>query len=53
MNPMLSNEMRLEPFPWYSTMRQTHPVAYDPRQYSWSVFRYDVEGTTGDEQARS
>src|SRR5215212_3985408 len=41
MNPILSNAMRLDPFPWYSTMRQAHPVAYDPRQSSWSVFRYD------------
>ena len=41
MNPMLSDEMRLEPFPSYCAMRHEHPIAYDSHQPSWSVFRYD------------
>lgn len=44
-----SSDSRLNPFPWYRTMRQSHPVAYDPQRYTWSVFRYDdVQRVLGD-----
>jgi cytochrome P450 len=29
------------PLEWYRQMRQTNPVAYDPRFNGWNVFRYD------------
>ena len=34
-------EGRLDPFPWYETMRETEPVHYDEDRQCWDVFRYD------------
>ena len=31
----------LDLFPWYQTMRQTNPVAYNSQFDNWSVFRYN------------
>ncbi|MCL6452593.1 MAG: cytochrome P450 [Alicyclobacillus sp.] len=41
MNPFLTPEVRLNPYPVYRTMRQTQPVALLPDLQVWSVFRYD------------
>ena len=38
MNPL---EQKLNPFPWYQTMRQSMPVHFDEQSHMWSVFRYD------------
>jgi cytochrome P450 len=37
----VSEWSQLDPFPWYRSMRQSQPVRYDPRRYSWGVFDYD------------
>ncbi|WP_396613937.1 cytochrome P450 (plasmid) [Haloferax sp. S1W] len=34
-------ERRLDPFPWYETMRENEPVRYDEDRHCWDVFRYD------------
>ncbi len=34
-------ERRLDPFPWYETMRENEPVRYDEDRQCWDVFRYD------------
>jgi cytochrome P450 len=31
----------LDPFPWYTMMRESAPVFLDPRRQSWSVFKYN------------
>jgi len=31
----------LDPFPWYTVMRESAPVFLDPRRHSWSVFKYN------------
>jgi cytochrome P450 len=36
-----TSQTRLNPFPWYQRMRESQPVAYDPRSGAWNVFRYD------------
>ncbi|MCY0891946.1 MAG: cytochrome P450 [Acidibacillus sp.] len=36
-----SREARLDPFPWFSTMRKASPVRYDATRHSWDVFCYD------------
>jgi cytochrome P450 len=36
-----SAEGRLDPFPWYETMRETEPVHYAEDRQCWDVFRYD------------
>jgi len=35
------DDPRLNPFPWYKTMRDSQPVGYDPRRGGWGVFCYD------------
>lgn len=32
---------RMDPFPWYETMRRTEPVRYDEERERWDVFGYD------------
>ncbi len=40
---------RLNPFPWYRSMRETAPVYFDQQQYSWHVFGYaDVQRVLSD-----
>ncbi len=42
MNSLLKGiEENLNPFPLYETMRQEHPVYYDPQRGSWHIFRYE------------
>src|SRR6056297_1732944 len=36
-----TDERRLDPFPWYETMRENDPVRYDEDRDCWDVFRYD------------
>lgn len=36
-----TTERRLDPFPWYETMRETEPVRRDEDRQCWDVFRYD------------
>jgi cytochrome P450 len=36
-----TTEQRLDPFPWYKTMRENEPVRYDEDRQCWDVFRYD------------
>lgn len=36
-----TTEGRLDPFPWYETMRENEPVHYDEDRQCWDVFRYD------------
>lgn len=36
-----SMEARLDPFPWFATMRHDMPVRYDEARKSWDVFRYE------------
>jgi len=36
-----TDERRLDPFPWYETMRENDPVRYDEDRGCWDVFRYD------------
>ncbi len=31
----------LNPFPFYSKMRKSHPIAYDDKNKLWGIFRYD------------
>jgi cytochrome P450 len=31
----------LNPFPWYTFMREEHPVYYHPQYHFWQVFRYE------------
>lgn len=31
----------LDPFPFYSKMRKSHPIAYDDKNKIWGIFRYD------------
>ncbi len=31
----------LDPFPWYTLMRESAPVFLDPRRHNWSVFKYN------------
>jgi cytochrome P450 len=38
---LTTTERRLDPFPWYETMRETEPVRYDEDRHCWDVFRYD------------
>ena len=33
---------RLNPYPWYKTMRANSPVAYNESYNAWSVFSYDT-----------
>jgi cytochrome P450 len=35
------DDPRLNPFPWYKTMRDSQQVSYDPRRGGWGVFCYD------------
>jgi cytochrome P450 len=37
----MQTNQRLNPFPWYRSMRETAPVYFDKQQYMWHVFRYD------------
>ena len=42
MNSMLAEiEQKLNPFPLYQTMRQSHPLYQDPQRGNWNVFRFD------------
>ncbi|HET7325307.1 MAG TPA: cytochrome P450 [Halococcus sp.] len=44
----------LEPFEWYSEMRENSPVRYDPSRGSWDVFRYgDVKRVISDNETFS
>jgi cytochrome P450 len=39
----------LNPFPWYTFMREAHPVYYHPQYHFWQVFRYeDVQRVLSD-----
>lgn len=31
----------LNPFPWYRSMRESHPISYNEKDKLWEVFRYD------------
>ena len=35
-------DRRLNPYPWYQTMRTNNPIAYNPSYNVWSVFNYDA-----------
>lgn len=35
-------DRRLNPYPWYQTMRANTPIAYNESYNSWSVFSYDA-----------
>ena len=37
----MTAEQRLNPFPWYQSMRKQRPVAFDAQHQVWSVFGYD------------
>lgn len=39
--PQTRDDPRLDPFPWYRTMRASAPVRYDPGRGGWGIFRYD------------
>jgi cytochrome P450 len=34
-------DIRLNPFPWFRSMRQNAPVTFNEQYGSWSVFKYD------------
>jgi cytochrome P450 len=34
-------DIRLNPFPWFRSMRQNTPVTFNEQYGSWSVFKYD------------
>ncbi|HLG75444.1 MAG TPA: cytochrome P450, partial [Ktedonobacteraceae bacterium] len=34
-------DFRLNPFPWFRSMRQNAPVTFNEQYGSWSVFKYD------------
>jgi cytochrome P450 len=49
MNVFPSPDQKLNPFEFYSMMRQSNPVAYDDKNKLWGVFRYhDVYSILGD-----
>lgn len=49
MSNNILEEQTLDPFPFYSTMRKSQPVYYDPLQDVWTAFRYaDVEQVLND-----
>jgi cytochrome P450 len=49
MNVFPSPDQKLDPFQFYSMMRQSNPVAYDDKNNLWGVFRYyDVHSILGD-----
>ena len=35
------SERRMDPFPWYETMRRTESVRYDEERERWDIFGYD------------
>ncbi len=35
-------DQRLNPYPWYQTMRANSPVAYNESYNSWSIFGYEA-----------
>src|SRR5690348_10425787 len=37
----LPPELRLDPFPFYARMRHEEPVAFDPLNQAWNVYRYE------------
>ena len=37
----MQTNQKLNPFPWYRSMRENAPVYFDKQQYMWHVFRYD------------
>jgi cytochrome P450 len=42
-------EKKLDPFPVYEAMRQSHPVYFDPQRENWNVFCYeDVQRVLSD-----
>jgi cytochrome P450 len=42
-------DLRLNPFPWFRSMRQNAPVTFNPQYGSWSVFKYnDVQRVLSD-----
>ncbi|HMQ34987.1 MAG TPA: cytochrome P450, partial [Chloroflexaceae bacterium] len=41
MTSTFRDDPRLDPFPWYRTMRATTPVHYVPGRGGWGVFGYD------------
>jgi cytochrome P450 len=41
MSTTTRDDPRLDPFPWYATMRRDSPVSYDTRRGGWGVFCYD------------
>ncbi len=45
----MHTNQKLNPFPWYRSMRETAPVYFDQQQYSWHVFGYaDVQRVLSD-----
>lgn len=37
----IEQDPRLNPYPWYQTMRANSPIAYNENYNSWGVFSYD------------
>src|SRR6187200_3784227 len=49
MNIFPSTDQKLNPFQFYSMMRQSNPVAHDDKNDLWGIFRYyDVQSILGD-----
>jgi cytochrome P450 len=49
MSNNILEEQTLDPFPFYSTMRQSQPISYNQQQDVWTAFRYaDVEQVLND-----
>jgi cytochrome P450 len=38
---MTTTEFALNPYPWFSMMRESNPVYFNSQRQSWSVFRYN------------
>ncbi len=38
----VEQDQRLNPYPWYQTMRANSPIAYNENYHSWSIFSYDA-----------
>jgi len=46
-----SREAWLDPYDWYTEMRDGDPVRYDPERETWDVFRYgDVKSILADDE---
>lgn len=46
-----SREAWLDPYDWYTEMRDSDPVRYDPGRETWDVFRYgDVKSILADDE---